>query len=150
MFKNIIWASDGSDAAQRALSTALELAADSDAKLMVVHADERFGGRAGGVPALADEDEVQDRLEALVQELVESGVDASLRIMRGTNREPADLVADVARDTHADVIVVGTRGHGRIAGMILGSVAQRLLHVAPCPVLAVPAKAGVSVAAVER
>jgi nucleotide-binding universal stress UspA family protein len=150
MFKNIIWASDGSDAAQRALSTALELAADSDAKLMVVHADERFGGRAGGVSALADEDEVQDRLEALVQELVESGVDASLRIIRGTNREPADLVADVARDTHADVIVVGTRGHGRIAGMILGSVAQRLLHVAPCPVLAVPAKTRISVAAVER
>jgi len=150
MFQNIIWASDGSDAAQRALPIALELAAVSEARLLIVHADERFGGRAGGVSALADEDEIQDRLEALVQELVESGVDASLRVIRGTNREPADLIADVARDTQADTIVVGTRGHGRIAGMVLGSVTQRLLHVAPCPVLAVPAKARVAVAALER
>ena len=43
-----------------------------------------------------------------------------------------------ARELSADVIVVGTRGHGRRSGMLLGSVTQRLLHVAPCPVVAVP------------
>jgi nucleotide-binding universal stress UspA family protein len=36
------------------------------------------------------------------------------------------------------VIVVGTRGHGPLAGALLGSVAQHLLHDAPCPVLAIP------------
>jgi nucleotide-binding universal stress UspA family protein len=35
--------------------------------------------------------------------------------------------------------VVGTRGHQAVAGLVLGSVMLRLLHVAPCPVLAVPA-----------
>jgi len=37
-----------------------------------------------------------------------------------------------------DLVVVGTRGHGRVAGMLLGSVTQSLLQVAPCPVVAVP------------
>ena len=143
MFKRIIWATDGSEAADRALPTALALAAETDAKLFVVHADERLGGRAGNVPALADEEEVEGLLASKVKEFVESGVDASLRVVHGVGRDPADLIADVARDTEADVIVVGTRGHGRVAGMLLGSVTQRLLHVAPCPVLAVPSKVAV-------
>jgi nucleotide-binding universal stress UspA family protein len=143
MFTNIIWATDGSEAARRALPTALELVEASGGSLLVVHADERFGGRAGGISALADEEEIQSDVAAQVQELQIAGTDATFDVIRGTNREPADLIADVARNTHADVIVVGTRGYGRMAGVLLGSVTQRLLHVAPCPVLAVPAKAAV-------
>jgi nucleotide-binding universal stress UspA family protein len=77
-------------------------------------------------------------LRTRVEKLVDAGVDAKLRVIHGLNREPADLIAEAAKESAADVIVVGTRGHGRLAGMVLGSVAQRLLHVAPCPVLAVP------------
>jgi nucleotide-binding universal stress UspA family protein len=147
MFKTIIWATDGSEAAARALETALGLRAESGGKLVVVHADERLGGRAGGAPVLADEEDVRARLSAEVAELKESGTDATLRVVHGTNIDPADLIAGVAEEVGADVIVVGTRGHGRVAGMLLGSVTQRLLHVAPCPVLAVPAKSGVAVGA---
>jgi nucleotide-binding universal stress UspA family protein len=143
MFKTIIWATDGSEAADRALPTALDLTAEAKGKLFVVHADERIGGRAGNVPAIANEEDVQSELASKVDELVESGIDASFRVAHGTNKDPADLIADVAKEVGADVIVVGTRGHSRIAGMLLGSVTQRLLHVAPCPVLAVPAKVAV-------
>jgi hypothetical protein len=38
----------------------------------------------------------------------------------------------------SDVLVVGTRGHSTVAGLLLGSVAQRLLHIAPCPILVIP------------
>jgi nucleotide-binding universal stress UspA family protein len=143
MFRTIIWATDGSDSADRALPTALEFAAGTNGELLVVHADEQLGGRAGAAPVIADEVDVQSELASKVNELVESGVDATLRVVHGINKDPADLIADVAREADADVIVVGTRGRGRIAGMLLGSVTQRLLHVAPCPVLAVPAKVAV-------
>jgi nucleotide-binding universal stress UspA family protein len=141
MFKNIIWATDGSEAAERALATALELVEASGGGLLVLHADERLAGRAGGASALADEEDIESRLEAKVQELHLAGVDATFNVICDMNREPADLIAEVARDTHSDLIVVGTRGHGRLAGAMLGSFTQRLLHVAPCPVLAVPVKA---------
>ena len=49
MFKTIIWATDGSEAAERALPVALDLTAQANGMLLVVHADERFGGRASGV-----------------------------------------------------------------------------------------------------
>ena len=136
MNKTIIWATDGSEDAVRALPTALELARDG--KLVVVHADERLGGRPGNVPALADEDELQAGMRAKVSELKELGVAATFEVVHGTNRDPADLIAEAAGTEGADMIVVGTRGHGRVAGMLLGSVTQRLLHVAPCPVVAVP------------
>jgi nucleotide-binding universal stress UspA family protein len=48
------------------------------------------------------------------------------------------VIAELARRSQADMIVMGTRGRGQVAGLLLGSVTQRLLHLAPCPVLAVP------------
>ena len=138
MFKTIVWATDGSAQAERALATALDLVRDTDGKLLVVHADDRLGGRAGSAPVLADELEIVSSLEHKVEELVGLGCDAELVVVHGTAVDPADLVARVARERAADVIVVGTRGHGRVSGMLLGSITQRLLHVAPCAVLAVP------------
>jgi len=50
----------------------------------------------------------------------------------------AELIAEAASESEAGVIVVGTHGRGVAASALLGSVAKGLLHVAPCPVLAVP------------
>jgi nucleotide-binding universal stress UspA family protein len=52
--------------------------------------------------------------------------------------DPAEKLIDVARREAVDLIVVGRRGRGRLAGLLLGSVSQKLASLAPCGVLVVP------------
>lgn len=139
MFETIIWATDGSEAADGALPFARALAELANGSLIAVHAKEVFvGGRATGLPVMADENELETKIDRQVKELRSVGVDATFKLVSGKTSNPAHMIARVARDVAADAIVVGTRGHGPIAGAVVGSVAQHLLHVAPCPVLAVP------------
>jgi nucleotide-binding universal stress UspA family protein len=139
MFKTILWATDGSATADRALPYAKALAAAEGAKLLVVHCREILvGGRASGYPVFPDEEEIVAKIRGQVDEMQAGGVDTTLEVISGAASSAAHAIADVAREEHADLIVVGTRGHAPVAGLLVGSVTQRLLHVAPCPVLAVP------------
>lgn len=139
MFKSIVWANDGSEAAQRALPLVKELAHAGGATVTLVHVVERIeGGGAVGLPRRADESEVQAGLRDLVGQLEQDGITAALEIRGDVGARPAHEVVEIARKTGADLIVAGSRGHGAIGGLLLGSVAYRLLHVAPCPVLVVP------------
>ena len=77
------------------------------------------------------------------------GVEATFVVRTCTAGNAAKAVAEIARETRADLIVVGTHGYGRVAGLLIGSVAQGLIHASVCPVLAVPTgvTAGVTEAA---
>jgi nucleotide-binding universal stress UspA family protein len=137
VFNKIVWATDGSEHADQALAVAKTLAHENDAALVVVHIVQRYATKTG-LAVYADEDVVKTKLEETVEQLSKDGYKASLRIINHIGPQPAHEIADVAREVGADLIVMGTRGHGAIPGLLLGSVVQRLLHVAPCPVLAVP------------
>lgn len=137
MYRTVVWATDGSDGADGALHDALALVAASDGKLVVAHCDQRATGRTMASPALPDEEESQSKIRRQVDELRDGGIDAAL-VVRSSFKEPADVVAGIAEDVAADVIVCGTRGLRALAGVLLGSFTQRLLRVSPCPVLAVP------------
>lgn len=138
MFKTVIWATDGSETADGALPFARALAHGDDRKLLVVHAKELFTGRARGFPVLADEADLEAKIRAQVDELRADGFHAKFEFVSGPIAEAAEMIADIASTTGADAIVVGTRGHGPVAGAIVGSVTQKLLHVSPCPIVAVP------------
>ncbi len=140
MFDTIVWATDGSENADRALSVAKALAHENGASLFVVHIVQRYATEAG-LARYADEEGVEAKLERVVKELSKEGLNATLKVVNHVGPQPAHAIADAAREAGADLIVVGTRGHAAIAGLLLGSVTLRLLHVAPCPVLAVPATA---------
>ena len=143
MFNSIVWATDGSQAADRALPVIEKLGAAPGVTLTVVHDDEQLVGRAAGHSALADEPELAAKIREQVAELQEKGLEVTFRVVRHAGGDPADAIAQAAREVGADVIVVGARGHGRLAGALLGSVTERLLHVGSCPVVAVPRSAQV-------
>jgi nucleotide-binding universal stress UspA family protein len=136
VFSTVVWATDGSETSQRALPYALELAAGG--LLVVVHVCELLVGRLGGQPAYADDEDTERAIREQVEELRDEGVDVSLRLVTTLEANAAPAIAQAAAKASADVIVVGTRGNAPLAGLLLGSVTQRLLHLAPCPVLAVP------------
>lgn len=141
MFKVIVWASDGSEHADRALECARGLADEGSARLIAVHVKEISVGRAGGYPVQVDEEEVERKIQNQVKDLKDAGLVASYEQLGATAGGAAHAIADAAKDVGADLIVVGTRGQGPISGLLLGSVTNRLLHVAPSPVLAVPPRA---------
>jgi len=138
MFKTIVWATDGSETAGHALPFALELVARDSAKLVVVHVRELVVGRMGGYPMYADEPETRTRLAEQVASLRETGVDAVLVERSCTSGHAAGLIAEVAEEHDAGLIVVGTHGHTRIGGALIGSTTQELLHAGKVPVFAVP------------
>ncbi len=139
MFKKIIWATDGSDPADRALEYAKSFVTENGATLIAVHSIETLGGPGsrGAFPADLDEDAHQAKIKKQIEEF---GDKATFRLVMSGVSSAAHALADVAKEEGADLIVVGTRGHTAFGGLLLGSVTQRLLHISPCPVLAVPPK----------
>ena len=140
MYRKVIWATDGSQAADRALAHARALAVESGGSLTVVYCEEfTLPGKGGGsYPVHANEPEIQEKIDRQVAELSAAGLGASLRMGRSRVGGAAHAIVEAAVEEDADLIVVGTRGHTPLAGLLLGGVTQRLLHIAPCPVLAVP------------
>ncbi len=132
MFKTIVWATDGTEFADRALPLVTELARANNSRIVVVHANELMLGRFGSAPLLADEDELEARITTRVAELRHSGFAAELKIRTASHAGIAELVADAAEDVDADLIVLATHAH------LLGSVSKTLLGKAPCPVLVLP------------
>jgi nucleotide-binding universal stress UspA family protein len=140
MFKTVVWATDGSEAADQALPHAKSFASDPGASLVVVHVEEKtLPGKGGGSRSkYASESDLKEKVRSQVSELSAGGIQAKLELATTQVGGAAHVIAEVAEREHADVIVIGTRGHTALAGLLLGSVPQRLLHLASIPVLAVP------------
>ncbi len=73
-----------------------------------------------------------------VAELRDDGIRATLKLITSARHDAARMIADFAEEAGADAIVIGTRGHSAVANLVVGSVTHRLLHLAHCPVLAIP------------
>jgi nucleotide-binding universal stress UspA family protein len=137
MFKTIVLAVDGSESSDRAVEHATALARDQGSTVRVVHVIEIAVGRGGG-PVHLDEAALKAKFEQQTRELVEAGVDAELELHSAIAGGPAHVIAEVARRSNADLIITGSRGHTAVAGILLGSVTHRLLHVSHCPLLVIP------------
>jgi nucleotide-binding universal stress UspA family protein len=143
-FRTIVVGVDFSDNARAALKAASSLADDLGARLRAVHVVSQSALRIAIQEGLfeADDDDavIQAKIKALVEEqftafLAELG-DAADRIERVVLRgDPAREIIDSARDD-GDLIVMGRRGK-TLADVILGTVAERVVRLAECPVMIV-------------
>jgi nucleotide-binding universal stress UspA family protein len=88
------------------------------------------------------EAEVQQRLDAQRQQLQEAGLAGEVLMMHGV---PFQTIVDVARDQHVDLIVMGTHGRTGVHHLLMGSVAEKVVRLAPCPVLVTRAAPGTAV-----
>ena len=134
----IVVATDGSAAAARAVALTASLRWPLGTRVQLIRADE---------PVSVDLDLPPDAYEALhahVRAETEKQLSLAARQLSGPGRQvetvavrgrPASAIITLAQHARADLIIVGSRGRGPIASMLLGSVAAEVVDSAPCPVL---------------
>ena len=139
MFKTIVLALDGSEGSERAIPFATALARRDGAEIVVVHVEEEVVGKGHG--PMHGDPELLASLKERAKELTADGVETSVRATTVMLGGPAPAISRIADEVGADLIVAGTRGHSALAGVLLGSVTERLLHTARQPVFVVPPEA---------
>jgi nucleotide-binding universal stress UspA family protein len=137
MYEKVLVAVDHSEVSERVLAAARDLALLSKGQVWVLHLREReVIPRMGLVPA-EQESDAEAEVTAAVAELKAAGVTAHGVIRDTIFGSAAREIIDDAREHEADVIVMGSRGRGELAGLVLGSTAHKVIHLADRPVLVV-------------
>lgn len=130
---------DGSDTSQRALVWAAAEAQARDAILTVVHAWQPFVVAFDAMPVVTDVDFEGEGRRLVAEQLAAASLDGfaddRLEVIVVPD-SPAAAVLDAAED--ATLLVVGSRGRGGFASLLLGSVSQHVIQNAPCPVVVIP------------
>jgi nucleotide-binding universal stress UspA family protein len=139
MFRKILFANEGSPAADRALLYVEHLGRQEGAEVIVLHVFQ-VPNRYATTDAFDQLHESFDRAAwAVVDEAVEELAKGDV-LARGLVREgaAAHAILEVAEEENASLIVLGTRGPSSTAELLLGSVSAEVLRFARCPVMAVP------------
>jgi nucleotide-binding universal stress UspA family protein len=138
--KRILVAIDGSDPSLKAARMAADIALRFGSQLTLVHVVPKLllPPDVYGLTLAEVEREHRAYAEKLLQKavafLAEPGVDTTSSILYGS---PAESIAEEAAAPDVGMVVVGSRGHGAVARMFLGSVSDRIVHISPKPVLVV-------------
>lgn len=143
MYKSILVAVDGSDDANLAVDAAARLSAAFDAQLHLVHAAEQHPLIVGAAAVMSavPEEELLKYGAAILDAAKQRAEAASAQKPKIHNlAEPGSAaltILELADEIKPDLVVVGSRGHGKLAGMMMGSVSQKLCQLAKCPCLVV-------------
>jgi nucleotide-binding universal stress UspA family protein len=132
MFEKVLLAVDGSEHSKKAAAAAAAIASSRGGEVLVLHLHE-----VGVLAALETTIEAQTLVDGFVKDLAEAGVKASGESVAVRTGSTAPAILDAEKALGADLIVMGTRGLSDFAGLLLGSVAHKVIHHAQCPVLVV-------------
>ena len=139
MFENILLAVDGSEHALNAARVASSLANSMNSQtLRIVVAYDPIPVHLGD-PYMQNAvnariSETEEILKRAVQVVWNASAQIYTEMIEGN---PAEVIIEVAKTRNSDVIVMGARGLGKLAGLVLGSTSQKVVSHAPCPVLIV-------------
>jgi nucleotide-binding universal stress UspA family protein len=138
MYDRILVAVDHSEISDRAVVAARDLAVLSKGEVWVLHLRERETTPKVGV-LVPDEttDDSNSAVAAAVDVLAQAGVKAHSEIRNTIFGYAAREIINDAAEVNADVIVMGSRGRGDLAGLLLGSTAHKVIHLSDRPVLVV-------------
>jgi nucleotide-binding universal stress UspA family protein len=137
MFENILLAVDGSEHALHAARTAAELARTMNAKDFRIVVAYDFIPPYLGEPNMqyaidARMDEAKEVLANAVKEVGQLPCEVHTELIEGS---AAQAIIEVAETRKSNLIIMGSRGLGTLAGLLLGSTSQKVVAHAPCPVL---------------
>jgi nucleotide-binding universal stress UspA family protein len=142
--KHILVATDFGEASDAALTYGRALARNFNSTLHLVHVVSHMSSAVYGaegyivsVPEL--QQEIEDAARTHLDELLVDNDEPPLlsRAVLITSNAPAFAIVDYAKQEHVNLIVTGTHGRGAVAHLLMGSVAERVVRTAPCPVLTV-------------
>ncbi|HXR39478.1 MAG TPA: universal stress protein [Terracidiphilus sp.] len=138
--KTIVVATDLDGQSEAALEYARKLAGGYGARLVLAHGlDPKDYAAVDAVPGRVLRgltEEARAALDTLTGDLLREGIHSHSEIRQG---EVAQMLVDVARQYEAGLIVIGTKGMQGAGPVIVGAIAEQLVRLAPCPVLAVAA-----------
>ena len=144
--RHILVATDGSEGADRAVDYAAHVAKVTGASLLIVNVIGGYGlpstivsqfthAQHAWLDELLASMSAQMLTKARERARVQGVATIQLESRAG---DVAQAIIDIAREKEAELVVVGKRGTGRIAGLLLGSVSQKLVSLSPVPVTVVP------------
>jgi nucleotide-binding universal stress UspA family protein len=144
--KRILVGTDGSEGADRALDYAAQLAKDSGADLFVVNVigSQGLPGDLFSRFTRAQHVWLDELLDSLSAEALRQAQDRVRKVgppsvhLESLRGDAAQTILQMAEDRDVDAIVIGKRGSGRVAGLLLGSVSQKLVSLSSRVVIVVP------------
>jgi nucleotide-binding universal stress UspA family protein len=136
MLEEILLAVDMSDYARKAVPAAAELAKAGGGTVHVLHVRELYYPVPPTVVGDSPE-EAQQLVDSVVEELNKTGVTADGAVRTSTGGSPASVILQQAREVGAGLVVLGSRGLSDLSGLLLGSVAHKVIQLSSCPVLVV-------------
>ena len=139
--QNILVATDFSETSDSALDYGRTLARTFGGRLHVLHVVENSLMWSGTDGIAYDFALVQEEIEEAARKKLATmvgppeGQDTSTTTLVRAGTSPAFAIVDYAKEAKIDLIVMGTHGRGFVGHLLMGSVAERVVRIAPCPVL---------------
>jgi len=137
MYEKLLVAVDHSKATEHVLSAARDLASLSGGEVWVLHLREREVMPRTGLIDTESTDTAHAEVDAAVEELTKAGIRAHGIVRDTVYGYAAREIVEDAKELDVSVIVMGSRGRGDLAGLVLGSTAHKVIHLADRPVLVV-------------